>query len=224
MTSPVRGPVTMAPRRSQAQRASDTRRQLVDAAIDGLAEQGWAAMSTNDVVRRARVSRGALAHHFPTKAALMLAAAERLVERRMTEFEQAFSALPAEQRSVDGALDLLWSYFSGPTFGALLELSVAARTNPDLRDVLADGPERINAAALDVFVHLFPAVGDSPHGQDMLRATFALLSGLAVQAIVDGDRHGHHRDLVTKIKAIGTALVPAPGAPTRRPGTAERPR
>ncbi|MGN6472734.1 MAG: helix-turn-helix domain-containing protein, partial [Mycobacteriales bacterium] len=48
-------------RRSQAERTEQMRTRLLDATIHCLAESGYGRMSTNDVVRRARVSRGALA-------------------------------------------------------------------------------------------------------------------------------------------------------------------
>ncbi|MGH9137946.1 MAG: TetR/AcrR family transcriptional regulator [Acidimicrobiales bacterium] len=198
-------------RRTQAERVDAMRARLLDATIELLAKNGWARLSTNDVVRRARVSRGALAHHFPTKAALMEAAAERLIEQRAAEFETVFLALSPEQRTVDHALDLLWSYFQGPAFAAMLELTVAARTNRDLRGVLADGPERITDAAYAVFVDLFPDVANNPFAPQGLRVAFSLMAGMALQAVVDGDRRGHHAESLAMLKALAAALLPGNG-------------
>src|ERR1041385_7343752 len=64
---------------TQLERVEAMRARLLDATADLLAERGFTATSTNDVVRRAGVSRGALAHHFPTKADLMAAASEHIV-------------------------------------------------------------------------------------------------------------------------------------------------
>src|SRR5262249_52530589 len=110
-------------------------------------------------------------------------------------------------QTVAEALDVLWSYYEGPTFAALLELTVAARTDPELRAVLADGPERITSNALSVFVRIFPQVKDDPNAEQMLRATLAAFSGIALQQIIDGDRHGAHAALRETIKKLGTALV-----------------
>jgi len=52
------------------------RERLVLAAVACLAEQGYAATTTQLVTDRAGVSRGAILHHFPTKADLMVAVAE----------------------------------------------------------------------------------------------------------------------------------------------------
>jgi AcrR family transcriptional regulator len=203
------GPTGARPRRTQAERVEAMRERLLDATLDLLAERGWAEVSTNDVVRHARVSRGALAHHFPSKAALMEAAARRVIEQKTADFEAAFDALAPDQRTVEHALDLLWSYFQGPDFAALLELIVAARTNPDLREVLADAPERIIDAALAIFFDLFPRTGTNPDAAVGLRATFAMMTGMAVNAVLDeDDRRGHNGELLEWLKFTATMLVP----------------
>ncbi len=188
------------------------RERLLDATIDCLVEQGYSEMSTNDVVRAAAVSRGALAHYFPTKAELVAAAGQRLIAERVVEFEVMFRALPPERQNVAEAIDALWSYYEGPTFAALLELIVAARTDAELRAVLADGPERITAASFTVFVNLFPEIANNPYAELLLRVTLAALAGLALQTIVDGDVHGRHASLRETIKTLGTAILP-PGHP-----------
>lgn len=198
------------PRQTQAERVVAMRARLLDSTLECLVELGYSQMSTNDVVRRAGVSRGALAHYFPTKAELVAAAGERLIEERAAEFEAMFLALPRERQTVTEALDVLWSYYEGPPFAALLELIVAARTDSELRAVLADGPERITAAAFAVFVKLFPEITGNPSAEPLLRLALAALGGIALQTIVDGDSHGHHAELRETIKTIGAGIIPAP--------------
>jgi AcrR family transcriptional regulator len=195
-------------RLTQAERVEAMRARLLDATIDCLVAKGYAELSTNDIVRQAGVSRGALAHHFPAKSDLVAAAAERLIDQAAAEFRRGFAGLPPRRRTVPEALDLLWSYYEGPAFAALLELVVAARTNPELREVLIDGPDRIASTALEVFVELFPQIAGNPMAEPMIRATVALLAGLAVQAVVDGDRHGHHAALRELFKTLGALAVP----------------
>jgi AcrR family transcriptional regulator len=190
--------------------------RLVDATIDLLVERGWAGMSTNDVVHRARVSRGALTHHFPSKAALMDAAAERLIGQRAADFATTFRLLPPEGRTIDAALDLLWSYFRGPTFSAVLELIVAARTNDELRTAISDAPERVVTESLSLFEELFPDAAASPNAVPGLRLALTLMTGLAVEQILRPERTEHAEETIGWIKAmarsfgIGPAPVEAP--------------
>jgi AcrR family transcriptional regulator len=71
-------------RRTQGQRREATRTALIAAARDLFAARGYAAVGTEEIVRRAGVTRGALYHHFPAKPDLFRAVYER-VERELTE-------------------------------------------------------------------------------------------------------------------------------------------
>jgi AcrR family transcriptional regulator len=71
-------------RRTQAERRAATRAALIAAARALFAERGYAAVGTEEIVRRAGVTRGALYHHFPAKPDLFRAVYER-VEQELTE-------------------------------------------------------------------------------------------------------------------------------------------
>ena len=55
---------------TKAEQADKTRRALLDAARTLFTAQGYAATSTEEIVRRAGLTRGALYYYFPDKAAL----------------------------------------------------------------------------------------------------------------------------------------------------------
>jgi acetyl esterase/lipase len=57
-------------RLSQPERSARMRQKLLEATVQCLDELGYAATSTTEVVARAGVSRGALAHHFASKTEL----------------------------------------------------------------------------------------------------------------------------------------------------------
>ena len=71
-------------RRTQAARAEATRAALVDAARRLFTERGYEAVGTEEIVRAAGVTRGALYHHFGGKAGLLDAAYQQ-VEAESTE-------------------------------------------------------------------------------------------------------------------------------------------
>jgi|SRR5215210_1435929 len=76
----------------RAAEARATREALVDAALALFTERGYAAVGTEEIVARAKVTRGALYHHFDDKRDLFRAVFERvesdLVERVAASMSQ----------------------------------------------------------------------------------------------------------------------------------------
>lgn len=68
----------------QAARSATTRAKLICAARGLFARKGYADVGTEEIVRRAGVTRGALYHQFPAKQDLFLAVYEE-VERDLTQ-------------------------------------------------------------------------------------------------------------------------------------------
>ena len=174
------------------------RARLLSATIECLAETGYGGMSTNDVVRRARTSRGALAHHFPTKADLVTAAAERLVDQRGAEFRERLSAVEPERRTPDEALAVLWSFYDDPTGLALIELTVASRAHPELKVVLARMEEQIAAITAEMVLEYFPDLVQLPYIEEALRSLHALYAGLALSAMAGQAAEDH----ATQVRAF----------------------
>ena len=197
----ARRSVVRAPR-TQAERAEQMRERLLDATIDCLIRSGYSEMSTNDIVRRARVSRGALAHHFPTKAELVTAAARRLVDERAADFRRRFSAVPPERRTPAEALELLWSFYAAPSGVALVELTVAARHSRQLRAVLAPVAEQVAASTAEVFAEFFPERAALPFTDQALRTVHALFAGLALSAMAAPSGDGHATEVREFLKHL----------------------
>ncbi|ANN16645.1 TetR family transcriptional regulator [Amycolatopsis orientalis] len=76
------------PRRSQTERSQSTQTALITAARRLFAEQGYAAVPADEIVRAAGVTRGALYHHFGDKQGLFRAVVEQ-VETEITAELQA---------------------------------------------------------------------------------------------------------------------------------------
>jgi hypothetical protein len=107
---------------SQRERRQAAERKLLDATVSILIERGYAATTTLEVQKQAGVSRG-------------------VGEARL----RATETLDGE----DWAW-LLWQVVSGPLGGASLELLIAARHDPDMREYLKPLEREFARANLDL--------------------------------------------------------------------------
>ncbi len=198
------------------QRAIDTRAALLDAAIDCLVERGYAATTTIETARRAGVSRGAQLHHFPTKAELITAAVERLLERRIEEFRKAFVDVPPGPDRLEYAIDVLWSMYESPCFVAVAELSMAARTDPELAAAVVEMDRRFVVECRAVYAELVaPEDGGGPKFDEMAAAfAFALMDGVAYQRLVPGDHRQPPAEYLDILKAVARMFSTAQGDQT----------
>jgi AcrR family transcriptional regulator len=190
------------PRRSQAERAEQMRARLLDATIECLTESGYSRMSTNDVVRKARVSRGALAHHYPTKADLVKAAAQRLLDQRGEQFHERFAAIAPQRRTPAEALAVLWSFYDDPSGIALIELTVAARTHRELRSILDPMSKQIEKITAEVVVEYFPDLAALPFIEEALRAVHAMFVGLALSSLAGNEAVDHAAEVRAFLKML----------------------
>jgi AcrR family transcriptional regulator len=79
-------------RRTQAERAADTRETLIAAARSLFANPGFADVALETIVRDAGVTRGALYHHFADKTELFAAVFEQVEGEMAARMAQAVAA------------------------------------------------------------------------------------------------------------------------------------
>ncbi|MEM1113958.1 MAG: helix-turn-helix domain-containing protein [Pseudomonadota bacterium] len=123
----------------QQQKSAMTRERILDAAVACFIDRGYGNTTTAVIADQAAVSRGAMLHHFPTKTGLMQAAIEHLHGRMVALYRAEVEAIP-EGLSVDErnrrGLKAYWRYLSSDLFTAYHELTVAGRTDQELKDIL----------------------------------------------------------------------------------------
>ena len=180
------------PRRTNAERSAETRGAIIDAAIDLLFTRGHTATTTIAVASRARVSRGAMLHHFPTRVEMLIAVAEYIVQWQREQRRAKIQSLePGLKRYYAGA-DINWEVQRQPPTIALLEIMMATRSDPQLRKGFAPfikqmSEMRRNSAAL---VASDLGVDDKTTVSTMLYLHQATLRGLAIHLLCTGDEQG----------------------------------
>jgi AcrR family transcriptional regulator len=196
------------PRRTQEERSAGTQRRILDAALECLADHGYAGTTTTVVAERAGVSRGAQLHHFRTRAELVAAAVQHLFAQLREEYERAFAERAPRGDRIGVAIDLLWKIFQDPRLAAVLELYVAGRTDADLHAQIAPVAARHYAHVVRLAREFFPQASAREHFDDTLDLVLDTLQGMAVRQLVRPDETDLRRTLKL-IKRLAAEAIAA---------------
>lgn len=168
-------------RRSQAERRDAMRQRLLKATLECLARDGYAGTTVSSIVKRAGVSRGAHVHHYPTKDALILDAAEYLIRRAYRILGEVLLGIADEDDRLQALLDTVWAdIFATRMYSAYFELLIAAQHDPELGRALRAISARVLKTVDQAITHYFePRGAGSENTRDMFVMTTIVLSGLA---------------------------------------------
>jgi AcrR family transcriptional regulator len=180
--------VSSATRRTQEERSAETRLRLLDACVDCLVELGYSNTTTSAIQERAGVSRGALMHHYASKADLMVASVRHLTEQRGQNLRRLADGLAEDDDRIAEAIALLWESFQGRLFTATVELWVASRTDVELREALAASERDLRKPMSGVLATLFgPKIAAAPRFETAVELTLQFMRGAAFTAILRSD-------------------------------------
>lgn len=211
------GPTPRVPsrvRRTQEERTAETKRALVDAAIRVIHRIGYGGATTALIAEEAGVSRGAILHHFGTRAVLMAEVIRDVFEKERAEYAR----LDAEAHLGHKASDwpsMLWGVLSQPSGLAVLEILQAARSDTELSDRVKATQQAIEDLATDSMNTEFN-VPTNAQFVDRMRLIVWAVRGLSIAQVLikDPQEIGRSIELFTEIlKAAEHAGVfrPKPG-------------
>lgn len=208
------------PRRTQTERSEAMRERLVKATLECLETEGYAGTTVSRIVERAQVSRGAPLHHFPSKNALIAAAAEQLIRRVYIQMGKAVQALEA---SDDRLHDLIYSAWKGvfnqPEHVALSELLRASQRDAELAAILQKvwtaGYLTLGAAA----DHYLEPLSERDDVRQLMVLTQWLLRGMAedLHLVADHALFDRYLRLWTSVLAVHLRARPGVEAPPPKP-------
>jgi AcrR family transcriptional regulator len=124
-----------APRRARmtnVERTARTRKDLLEAAINCLFRHGYGATTTHLVAEVAGLSRGAMMHHFPTKADLMEAVVRYAWEKEVAITDAALEKIEPGLPRYRALIDEHWDTVRGPENTAINEIRIGSRSDPEL--------------------------------------------------------------------------------------------
>jgi AcrR family transcriptional regulator len=194
----------------QQDRSRVTRQRLLAAAIDCLAEYGWAATTVAVVAEQAGVSRGAAQHHFPTREDLITAALQFMFDSRVALIRVRSTDLPDGPGRTEAVIVRMADYFTDPLFRAALQVWTAAAADDALKQRILPLEARFGRVLHRVTVELLGVDDADPVTHRLVQATLDLARGLGLANILTDDSVRRTQILRQWAATLEAALSPAP--------------
>lgn len=188
-------------------RSLETRHALIEATIDTIQSLGYHQASTNEIITRASVSRGAMLHHYPTKKDLLTATFQYIHDQTADDVERLIEASEAKGLIWPDMLDEIMNrYFQGRLWDVFLEISVAARTETELWEQLVPIVEQYYAQVDNVWHRHFTTATIDSEITTLLNLSLCVIRGMALQTLIrDGPQY--YLDIMQQWKALIMPLV-----------------
>lgn len=182
-------------------KAHATRTLILEATLQVIAQEGYAAATRARVADAAGVVRGVINYHFHDHTQFLRAVIGHIERRKSKRLAALSPCLDLDRRHhVSGAIDTYWAMLHEPPFVAFAELEHAARTEPDLQTLLAE------RAGADGRTHIDPfRTPRSQERQPLYDLTRFLLEGLA-HGSMSHDRAARETRLFEALKQIAMAF------------------
>ena len=118
------GSVKVAPRRPASERRGDTRRQIIDAAVLLIADQGYSATTVEEIAAAAGVAKGSVYYNFGSKDEMFTAILTEGVGRLTTALRAASAGLEGAPALEALVTELLTQVHANPNFAKLITTEV----------------------------------------------------------------------------------------------------
>jgi AcrR family transcriptional regulator len=185
LTSSKKEPRSAKARRSQEQRRKDTKARVLTAALDILAEQGYARFTTTAVAARAAVSRGAQENYFRTKTDLIAAATSYAMDSATAHAAKSAQAARTAPDPLQLFFDDSRAFFLSRSYRAMIELALAGRSEPALSRIHRAAFVKFRKDLDRVWTRTLCDVGiPRPLVEEFVELTVYLLRGMALTELI----------------------------------------
>lgn len=174
-----------APPQGKSQR---TRQQILEATLHCLTDWGYSHTTNESIAMRAKVSRGAVTHHFPSRIALFREFAAYLMELRVAEYTNMVRSVASGLEggptfeAMRMTLELMHQdYSTSPGFHALQEFMRGTRGIRILGKLAATLAKDIDTREVQIRAELLPVWKEFPETSEVLRdLTVYVLASVAL--------------------------------------------
>lgn len=169
-----------------AQANGDSRRRLIEAAIQCILEQGFYRASSNAIAERAGLTWGVIQYYFGTREKLMLAVLQEGSRRLADDLRTADITAATLTGRVEEFFDILDRYYGSPDYLAftqvLLNLGHDPRTSEQTRQTMDEINEQANPELKRLLTRVFAGTG--VRRRDIRNLLFHALRGLSISHVM----------------------------------------
>ena len=197
-------------RRTQAERSAATQAKILEAAQNLIATQGLAHTSTQDIARQAQVSRGAMLHHFPSRASLIQATYAEMLRQESELLRDFARTLQPGQNRLKALTEYSWVRYQSGIFQVSMDYIAEARVDADELSYVSAESRKFNDALNDVWNVELEAFGcDAETRQLMMNEFMCLVRGMAFQSQWRNDPNYFQNMLQNWLGRARSVLIPA---------------
>jgi AcrR family transcriptional regulator len=176
--------VAPAPPTQQWLKSAQTKKRLIEGAIRCIVKFGYSKTTTLRVAAEAGLSRGAMLHHFENGEALMRAVIAELNDKRLRAIRRTGDM---DSRGVHEVVRTYWDQLSSSSFTAFHELSIAARTDQGLAQILEPAQAEFRERRYALSIEAFPEWQKNRTNFDLaLALSQQTIEGMAINRLVHG--------------------------------------
>ncbi|WP_042364817.1 ScbR family autoregulator-binding transcription factor [Streptacidiphilus neutrinimicus] len=188
---------------AQQERGIRSRRSILEAAAEVFGERGYDAASTNEILSRAGLTRGALYHHFPSKEAIAAALVEAQSEALVP---------PVRTVKLQAVIDMSLEFARRLQRDTVLRASVRLAVEQSSFAQSARAPYDEAIAVIEHLLRQADRQGELLPGMDLREVASTVVgsfTGLQVMSQVYSNR----QDLPARVSALWRLLLPGLAAP-----------
>jgi AcrR family transcriptional regulator len=192
---------------ARQERGIRSRRSILEAAAYEFGERGYDAASTNEILARAGLTRGALYHHFPSKEAIAAA---------LVEAHSEALVVPDQPVKLQAVIDLTLEFSRRLQTDAVLRAGVRLAVEQSSFSASTQTPYNQSITVVEDLLRQAEKQGELLPGADLSEVAATVVgafTGLQVMSQAYSDR----RDLPARISALWRLLLPGLAAPGMLP-------
>lgn len=198
------------PRPRRYKKSEASRRQVLDAAIGALAEQGFARTSVSDIAARAGMSKGAVHYHFRRKADLIAQVLERCLTVTHERLREAWEGEGSPTDKIRRALREMRQRWrdGGPELRVMADLMAQGVHDEKLRAPVAHMFQKTRGQLVEQLIDNLTDMGLKPRIPVHIipRLLLATLDGLALHDFFDPPSDEDHEQILRAIEVIAFSL------------------